>query len=68
MWARGTVARAVRRVNLATWILPLARVFAWTRVEGLEQLLDLDPEQLDRAAADGATTDHPGDDPGTAPS
>jgi long-chain acyl-CoA synthetase len=41
VWARGTVARAVRRVNLATWILPLARAFAWTRVEGLEHLRDL---------------------------
>jgi long-chain acyl-CoA synthetase len=42
VWARGTVARGVRRVNLATWILPLARMFAWTRVEGLEHLRDLD--------------------------
>jgi long-chain acyl-CoA synthetase len=42
VWARGTVARAVRRVNLATWILPLARAFAWTRVEGLEHLRDLE--------------------------
>jgi long-chain acyl-CoA synthetase len=41
-WTRGVAARAVRRVNLATWILPLARVFAWTRVEGLEHLRDLD--------------------------
>ena len=41
-WTRGVVARAVRRVNLATWILPLARLFAWTRIEGLEHLRDLD--------------------------
>jgi long-chain acyl-CoA synthetase len=41
-WARRAPARAVRRVNLATWILPLARVFAWTRVEGLDHLRDLD--------------------------
>jgi long-chain acyl-CoA synthetase len=41
-WTRSVVARAVRRVNLATWILPLARVFAWTRIEGLEHLRDLE--------------------------
>ena len=41
-WTRGLAARAIRRVNLATWILPLARVFAWTRIEGLEHLRDLD--------------------------
>ncbi len=41
-WTRGLAARAIRRVNLATWILPLARVFAWTRVAGLEHLRDLD--------------------------
>jgi long-chain acyl-CoA synthetase len=41
-WTRGLAARAIRRVNLATWILPLARVFAWTRIEGLEHLRNLD--------------------------
>ena len=41
-WTRSVVARAVRRANLATWILPLARVFAWTRIEGLEHLRDLE--------------------------
>ena len=41
-WTRGLAARAVRRVNLASWILPLARAFAWTRVEGLDHLRDLD--------------------------
>jgi long-chain acyl-CoA synthetase len=41
-WTRSVVARAVRRVNLATWILPLARVFAWTQIEGLEHLRDLE--------------------------
>ena len=40
-WTRSAIARAVRRVNLATWILPLARLFAWTRIEGLEHLRDL---------------------------
>ena len=37
-WNRGRLARAVRRVNLAVWLLPLARVFAWIHVEGLEHL------------------------------
>ena len=41
-WTRSAVARAVRRVNLGLWILPLARLFAWTRIEGLEHLRDLD--------------------------
>jgi long-chain acyl-CoA synthetase len=41
-WTRRGVARAIRHVNLAAWILPLARAFAWTRVEGLEHLRDLD--------------------------
>jgi long-chain acyl-CoA synthetase len=41
-WTRSAVARAVRRVNLSLWILPLARLFAWTRIEGLDHLRDLD--------------------------
>jgi long-chain acyl-CoA synthetase len=41
-WTRGLVARGIRRANLATWILPLARAFAWTRVEGLDHLRDLE--------------------------
>jgi long-chain acyl-CoA synthetase len=41
-WNRSWLARIVRRVNLSTWILPLAHVFAWMRVSGLEQLRDLD--------------------------
>ena len=32
----------VRRASLPTWILPLARLFAWLRVDGLEHLRDLD--------------------------
>ena len=40
-WNRGLVARALRRASLPTWILPPARAFAWTRVEGLEHLRDL---------------------------
>ena len=37
-WNRSWIARTVRRVSLATWILPLARVFAWVHVEGLSNL------------------------------
>ena len=42
---RGTArwpVRLVRRLSLATWILPLARVFAHVRVEGREHLRRLD--------------------------
>ena len=37
-WNRSWPARAVRRTSLPTWILPLARVFAWLRVEGIDHL------------------------------
>jgi long-chain acyl-CoA synthetase len=37
-WNRTALARATRRASLALSILPLARVFAWIRVEGLEHL------------------------------
>jgi long-chain acyl-CoA synthetase len=42
-WTRRWPARAFRRVNLAAWVLPLARVFAWLRVDGRERLRDLQP-------------------------
>ena len=41
-WNRSWPARAVRRVSLPTWILPLARVFAWIRVDGREHLAGID--------------------------
>jgi long-chain acyl-CoA synthetase len=41
-WTRAWPARAIRRVSLPTWILPIARLFAWTRVDGLEHLRDLE--------------------------
>jgi len=41
-WTRSWPARLVRRVNLPLWILPLARAFAWLRVEGREHLLGLE--------------------------
>jgi long-chain acyl-CoA synthetase len=37
-WTRAWPARAIRRVSLPTWILPIARLFAWLRVEGREHL------------------------------
>jgi long-chain acyl-CoA synthetase len=37
-WNRSWPSRALRNASLATWLLPLARVFAWLRVEGREQL------------------------------
>jgi long-chain acyl-CoA synthetase len=41
-WNRSWPARAVRRVTLPTFILPLARAFAWIRVEGAEELRRID--------------------------
>jgi long-chain acyl-CoA synthetase len=41
-WNRTWPARALRRISLPTWILPVARVFAWIRVEGLEHLRGLE--------------------------
>jgi long-chain acyl-CoA synthetase len=40
-WNRAWPVRLVRRLSLATWIVPLARLFAWSRVEGREHLRDL---------------------------
>jgi long-chain acyl-CoA synthetase len=37
-WNRTLPARAMRRASLPTWILPIARLFAWLRVEGREHL------------------------------
>ncbi|MDQ6706913.1 MAG: AMP-binding protein, partial [Acidobacteriota bacterium] len=37
-WNRSGLARLLRRFSLPLWILPLARVFARVRVEGLEHL------------------------------
>jgi long-chain acyl-CoA synthetase len=41
-WNRAWPVRALRRLSLATWILPLARLFAWPRVEGIEHVSGLD--------------------------
>jgi long-chain acyl-CoA synthetase len=37
-WSRSRPARLLRRVSLPTWILPVARLFAWIKVEGLNHL------------------------------
>ena len=41
-WTRRPIVRALRRANLAIWVMPLTRAFAWLRVEGLEHLRDLE--------------------------
>jgi len=40
-WNRHPFVNLVRRLSLALWILPIARVFAWIEVRGLEHLRDL---------------------------
>jgi long-chain acyl-CoA synthetase len=37
-WNRHPLVGVIRRLSLATWILPLARVFAWIHVEGRQHL------------------------------
>ncbi len=41
-WNRGGLAQFVRRLALPLVILPLARAFAWLKVEGLENLRGVD--------------------------
>jgi len=41
-WNRTWPVRLIRRLSQATWILPLARAFAWATIEGREHLRDLD--------------------------
>ena len=40
-WNRTAPVRALRRVSLPTWILPIARIFVTLDVRGLEHLADL---------------------------
>jgi long-chain acyl-CoA synthetase len=40
-WNRSAPVRALRRVSLPTWILPLARLFVRLDVRGLEHLADI---------------------------
>jgi long-chain acyl-CoA synthetase len=42
VWARAWWARAFRRIHLPLWVLPLARAFAWMRIEGREHLENLE--------------------------
>jgi long-chain acyl-CoA synthetase len=41
-WNRTWPVRLIRRLSQALWILPLARAFAWARIEGREHLRALD--------------------------
>jgi long-chain acyl-CoA synthetase len=41
-WNRRRAVRWIRRASLATWILPLARAFAWIRTNGVSHLDALD--------------------------
>jgi long-chain acyl-CoA synthetase len=41
-WNRTWPVALVRRLSLALWILPIARLFAWLRVSGLEHLRGLE--------------------------
>ncbi len=41
-WNRSWPVRIIRRLSQATWILPLARAFAWATVEGREHLREID--------------------------
>jgi long-chain acyl-CoA synthetase len=40
-WNRSALVAVVRRLSLATWILPLARVFAFLKITGVEHLKDI---------------------------
>lgn len=42
-WNRSAWARVLRDLSLITWILPIGRIFAWVRAEGLENLEGLQP-------------------------
>jgi long-chain acyl-CoA synthetase len=42
-WNRSWPARTVRRASLPIGILPIARLFAWLRVEGREHLQGIEP-------------------------
>jgi long-chain acyl-CoA synthetase len=37
-WNTRLISRAIRHASLATWLLPLTRVFAWIRTEGVQYL------------------------------
>ncbi len=37
-WNTHPISRAIRHASLAVWLLPLTRVFAWVRAEGVQHL------------------------------
>ncbi len=41
-WSQSSPVRAIRRLGLGLWLLPLTRLFAWIRVHGLEHLATLE--------------------------
>ncbi len=41
-WNRRQPVRLIRRLSQATWIVPLTRLFAYARVDGLSNLTDLE--------------------------
>ena len=41
-WNRTSVVKLIRRLSQATWIVPLTRLFAYARVEGLANLSRID--------------------------
>ena len=41
-WNQAWAVRHLRRAALAVWLLPMTRLFAWIRVEGLEHVRALD--------------------------
>jgi long-chain acyl-CoA synthetase len=40
-WSRWWIVQWIRDVSLATWILPIGRIFAWVHAEGVENLSGL---------------------------
>ena len=41
-WNQSLIVRAIRRICLGLWLLPLTRLCAWIRVHGLEHLATVD--------------------------
>lgn len=45
-WNRSWWARAIRRVALPFWLLPLTRIFAWVHRRGVENLKGVEPPAI----------------------
>jgi long-chain acyl-CoA synthetase len=41
-WNTHPISRAIRHASLAVWLLPLTRVFAWIRTEGVQHLQEVE--------------------------